>query len=56
MSLTPIWEENLGEVRLRILKDKAGFKGGVIRKGQKHDLYFDSDIEAHFPGVTVHHI
>lgn len=46
MSLTPIWEEKLGNVLLRILTDKSGFKGGVIRKGQKPDLYFDPDLEA----------
>lgn len=46
MSLTPIWEQRLGEVLLRILTDKSGFKGGVIRKGEKPDLYFDNDVEA----------
>lgn len=41
-----IWEEKPGDVLLRILIDKSGFKGGVIRKGQRPDLYFNPDLEA----------
>ena len=44
MSLMPVWEEQCGDVLLRILREKSGYKGGVIRPGQKPDVYRDDDL------------
>lgn len=38
MSLSPIWQEKVGDSVLRIFRDGAGWKGAIIREGRKPEV------------------